>query len=175
MPVNTKLYKSTVPLKNDTTTVYNPEKVQAVLLNTPIKKDLFTENKTQYVDSVLTANKDKEWVKRLVEPQKKANSIKDPFEPQYRSTHLMADDGNGYVYPTVIMQNNKLIHYPTTLKLNEEEAIDYAKKNNLGIQLPKDKGTWFANNGYKLGTNVNNDIDPITGIPFHDPNYKLQK
>jgi hypothetical protein len=135
--------------------------------------DLFNSNKTQYVDSVLNANKDKEWVQRLTKKQTTANSIQDPYEPQYKSTHLMSDDGNGYVYPTVIKQGDKLIHYPTELKLNEEQSIEYAKKNNIGIQLPKRQGTWFANNGYKIGTNINNNIDPKTGIPFNDPDFKL--
>lgn len=136
---------------------------------------LFNTNKTQYVDSVLTANKNKEWVQRLTQPQTVANSIKDPYNPKYRSTHLMADDGNGYVYPTIIKQEGKLIHFPTAFGLNEDQAIEYAKKNGIGIQLPKKEGTWFANNGYKLGTKVNNNVDSKTGIPFHDPKFKLNK
>lgn len=157
------------------------QKQEMTILNKPVStvvkknSDLFNTNKVAYVDSVLNANKDKEWVRRLVQPQKTANSIQDPYESKYRSTHLMSDDGNGYVYPQVIKgKSGKLIHFPTALNMNDEDSqVEYAKKNNLGIQLPKEHGTWFAGNGYKIGTGVNNDIDSKTGIPQHDPNYKL--
>lgn len=107
---------------------------------------LFDINKKGYVDSVLNANKDLDWVKRLRE--KNAQSIKLP-DQQFRSSHLMSDNGEGYVFPSIIRENGKLKYLPT-----EDEAIDYAKKTNTGIQLPKEQGTWFANNGYKQGTNV---------------------
>ena len=180
MPVNTKLYQSVFPLKNDATTVYTKDKVEPLLNSKKNTTDLFDTNKVQYVDSVLNANKDKEWIQRLVQPQKTATSIQDPYESQYRSTHLMSDDGNGYVYPEIIRnEKNELEHWPTTLNLlgneNESKRIEYARKNKIGIQLPKKQGTWFANNGYKIGSGVNNDIDSITGIPFHNPNYELQK
>ena len=173
-----KLTNSVEPLKNDNTTVYRPEQVQVImrtplLPNTQQQTDLFKTNRTAYVDSVLKANIDKEWVRRLVEKQTTATSIQDPYDSGYRSTHLMAHDGKGYVYPQVIMQNGKLIHFPTVYHLDEEQAIEYAKKNKIGIQLPQDQGTWFAENGYKTGTNVNNDIDSKTGIPFHTT-YKLK-
>lgn len=173
-----KLTNSVEPLKNDNTTVYRPEQVQSImkkpLLPSQVQKtDLFKTNKIAYVDSVLQANMNKEWVKRLVEKQTTANSIQDPYSSGYRSTHLMAHDGKGYVYPQVIMQNGKLIHFPTEYDMNEDQAIEYAKKNNIGIQLPQDQGAWFAENGYKIGTNVNNDIDSKTGIPYHTT-FKLK-
>jgi hypothetical protein len=113
-------------------------------------RPLFYKDKGAYADSVLTANKDKEWVQRLI--IKDRTSIPDPYDPKLKSTHLMADNGEGYVYPTVIKDNTgNLIHYPSSLKMNEDQAIEYAKQNNLGIQLPKEEGTWFANNGYKTG------------------------
>jgi hypothetical protein len=116
-------------------------------------RPLFYKDKGAYADSVLTANKDKEWVQRLI--NKDRTSIPNPLEPNSNSTstHLMADDGNGYVYPTVIKdKDGNLIHYPTVYGIKtEDDQIEYAKKNNLGIQLPKEEGTWFANNGYKTG------------------------
>lgn len=125
--------------------------------------DLFKSNKKAYADSVLKANQHLDWVKRLYEPN--APSMQVPGE-KYRSTHLMADDGKGYVYPTIIRENGKL------RKLSEDEAYDYAKKNNAGIQLPQQQGSWFAANGYKLGTGVNNDILP-NGQPVNNPGVTM--
>lgn len=180
MPINKKLYQSVTSIKKDNTNVYTKDKIEPIMNKTNYPSDLFNTNKVQYVDSVLNANKDKEWVQRLVQPQKTATSIQDPYESEYRSTHLMADDGNGYIYPEIIMnEKNTLEHWPTTQNLlgneNESKRIEYAQKNKIGIQLPKKQGTWFANNGYKIGSGVNNDIDLATGIPFHNPDFKLQK
>lgn len=134
--------------------------------NQPPKKSLFLTNKKAYVDSVLSANKNIDWVQRLHEPS--APSIQIPGEP-YKSTHLMADDGNGYVYPTIIRLPNGQLK-----KLTEDEAYDYAKETNTGIQLPKTQGSWFAANGYKIGTGVLNNINP-NGVPFNSPSYTPPK
>lgn len=123
--------------------------------------DLFKTNKQAFADSVLRQHMDLDWVKRLYE--KNAPSIQVPGEPA-RSTHLMADDGKGYVYPTVIRENGKLKH------LTEDQAYDYAKSTKSGIQLPQEQGSWFAANGYKQGTNVLNNIGH-NGVPFNDPKY----
>jgi hypothetical protein len=129
----------------------------------PDPKPLFLTNKAAYVDSVLNANKHLDWVKRLYE--KNAPSIQMPDEPD-RSTHLMGDDGKGYVFPTIVRING-------ALKYLGERAEDYARETNTGIQLPEKEGTWFANNGYKIGTNVNNSIDRHTGIPYNVPNTQV--
>jgi hypothetical protein len=105
---------------------------------------LFDTNKTGYVDSVLNANKQLDWVKRLYE--KNPQHIQLPNQP-YPSSHLMADDGNGYVFPSIIRQNGQL-------KYLGNSAEDYARRTNTGIQFPQLQGTWFANNGYKQGTGV---------------------
>jgi len=115
--------------------------------------NLFRTNKPAYVDSVLTANKNLDWVKRLREtntPTLKTNTLKGfEGEPDSEaSTHLMSDDGKGYVFPQIVRDS--------TLRFlgGEDPAYDYAKQTNTGIQLPQEQGTWFANNGYKTGTNV---------------------
>lgn len=107
---------------------------------------LYDKNKTAYVDSVLNANKNLDWVQRLT--QKNTPSIQVSGE-KYRSTHLMRDNGQGYVYPSVVNIDGNLTHLPT-----EDEAESYARKTNTGIQLPQQQGTWFAGNGYKQGTGV---------------------
>jgi hypothetical protein len=111
--------------------------------------NLFQNNKTAYVDSVLNANKDLNWVKRLYD--KHPQTIQIPGQP-YTSTHFMGDDGNGYVFPTVVEQNGKLIYLG-------DSAENYARRTNTGIQFPAQQGSWFANNGYKKGTNVLNGYD----------------
>lgn len=125
---------------------------------------LFQSNKKAFVDSVLQSNKHLDWVQRLYE--KNAPSIQLKGQPD-RSTHFMGDDGNGYVFPTVVRQNGKLVYLG-------DKAEDYARETKTGIQFPKEQGDWFANNGYKLGTNVNNAIGP-NGVPFHNPRYQLQQ
>ena len=154
-----KLYQSVIPLKKDVTNVYTKDKIEPIMNKTNYPTDLFNTNKVQYVDSVLTAHKDKEWIQRFYDKNAmtlQTNKIKGfENEPDSEiSTHLMSDDGNGYVYPTIIKQGEKLIHFPSELNLNEEQSIEYARKNNIGIQLPKEQGTWFARNGYKQGTNI---------------------
>jgi len=104
----------------------------------------YKTDKKAYVDSVLTANKDKEWVNRLY--QKNTPNINVPGQ-KHPSTHLMSDNGNGYVFPSVVNMNGKLQYLG-------DRAEDYARETNTGIQLPKEQGTWFARNGYKQGSNV---------------------
>ncbi len=151
---------------NELSPIIDPQtrKENALSQSRKINPDnLYKTDKVNYVNYILSNNKNIDWVKRLYE--KNAPSIQIDGETE-RSTHLMGDDGNGYVFPTIIRQNGKLVH------LTEDEAYNYAKKTNTGIQLPKDQGTWFANNGYKLGSGVNNDIDK-TGTPLNNPNYRL--
>jgi hypothetical protein len=112
-------------------------------------KGLWNKDKKAYVDSVLNANKHLDWVQRLYESNPKAVVL--PGE-KYPSTHLMGDNGEGYVFPTIVNINGQLIDLG-------DRAEDYARETNTGIQLPKDQGTWFARStndksGYKMGTGV---------------------
>ena len=121
-------------------------------------------NNRELANNILASHKNIDWVQRLY--QKNAPSIQVQGEPG-RSTHMMADDGNGYVFPTIVKMDDGKLHH-----LSEDEAYDYAKKTNTGIQLSKKDGDWFANNGYKLATGVNNSIDN-NGVPYNNPSYKL--
>lgn len=116
---------------------------------------LFSNNRKKFVDSTLKANAGLDWVQRLFEKNTPTLQIPGQSAP---STHFMADDGNGYVYPTVVRESGNL-------KYLGDKAQEYARNTSTGIQFPKEQGTWFANNGYKLGTGVLNglgDGGPIT-------------
>lgn len=110
----------------------------------PQENNLWQTNKPAYVDSVLNANKHLDWVSRLHD--KNPESIQVEGE-KFPSTHLMSDNGEGYIFPRIQKVNGKL-------KDLGNKAEDYARETNTGIQLPKEQGTWFANNGYKTGSNV---------------------
>jgi hypothetical protein len=96
----------------------------------------------KYVDSVLNANKNLNFVQRIRNPAEKL----DLGSGEY-ATHRMAyDPESKRAYPTVVKQGNKLV------KLNnEDEAWDYADKTGEFIQFntPQDAER-FANNGYKI-------------------------
>lgn len=117
-------------------------------MNNPPKRQkkvsLFRTDKPAYSDSVLTANRNLDWVQRLYD--RDTPTIQIPGQP-YRSTHFMADDDKGYVYPTVVRKDG-------ILKYLGDSAEDYARSTNTGIQLPKEQGDWFARGGYKQGKGV---------------------
>jgi hypothetical protein len=114
-----------------------------------VEPGLFEEDKTAFVDSVFNTNSHLEWVQRLYDQN--APSIPTPKDVAEKdgqtSTHLMSDDGNGYVFPRLVMKDGKLMDLG-------DDAEDYARATNTGIQLPKEQGSWFAANGYKQGTDV---------------------
>lgn len=97
-----------------------------------------------YVDSVLNANKNLNWVKRLYDVNRKSIMLPGQEDP---STHFM-ESGDGRVYPTVVeMPNGKLKHLG-------DKAYDYADSTNTFIQFPNDdQASWFGKN-YKQGTGV---------------------
>jgi hypothetical protein len=97
-----------------------------------------------YVDSVLNANKNLNWVKRLYDVNRKSIMLPGQKDP---STHFM-ESGDGRVYPTVVeMPDGKLKHLG-------DKAFDYADSTNTFIEFPTDSiATWFGKN-YKKGTGV---------------------
>jgi hypothetical protein len=118
------------------------------------KHPLFQSDKKAWIDSVLNANKDKEWVNRLYDSNQP--HIQVPGE-KYPSTHLMSNDvnekGQWYSYPQIQMINGKL----TDLG---KKAFDYSLDNNTAIPLDSVGADYFSNNGYKTSTGV------ITGKPI---------
>jgi len=104
---------------------------------------LFQTNKIGYVDSVLNANKNLEWVQRLY--QKNPQRIQIPGQP-YPSTHFM-QSADGRVYPTVVNIGGQL-------QYKGNRAYDYADSTHTYIQFPNDaQAQWFGEN-YKMGTGV---------------------
>ena len=109
---------------------------------------LFETNKIAFVDSVLDANKNIEWVKRLYGPQK--NNALYNIIPGQISTHLMGHNGKGLVFPHIVKDNGKLKYLET-----DDSAEEYAKQNNTGIQFKTpEQAAWFSADGYKMGTGV---------------------
>lgn len=113
---------------------------------------LFQTNQKAYSDSVLLANKDKDWVRRLYEKNTPKIYINGDNVP---STHYMGDNGKGYVFPTIVRENGILKNLNDSTSFTPEQ---YARKTNTGIQLPVKQGSWFAANGYKKGTGVLNEF-----------------
>ena len=126
---------------------------------------LWDTDRTAFVDSTLQANTDKEWVRRLYNPN--AGSIQIPGVPG-RSTHYMSN-ADTRVYPSVQNINGKLTYLPG------DQGWDYADetKSYINFNYPQ-QADWFASNGYKTGTNVLNNINQ-KGVPVSNPNYKLPK
>lgn len=119
------------------------------------KTNLFRTDKTAYADSVHDARReDLRWVDRFFD--KNGLSIPTPkdvpgYKPGYTSTHLMSDNGQGYVFPRIVQQGDSLVDLGVG-------AEDYARKHKIGIQFPKEQGTWYARDGYKKGTGVLKDF-----------------
>lgn len=110
----------------------------------PQRPPLWQTNKSLYADSVLQANRHLDWVQRLYE--KNTPTLQVPGQ-EYLSTHFMADDDKGYVFPTIVREKGNL-------KYLAQDAEDYARRTKTGIQLPKEQGDWFGRGGYKTAPGV---------------------
>lgn len=111
---------------------------------------LWNNNKQAYVDSVLGANKQLEWVQRLYDTSPETINI--PGE-KYPTTHYMESgeaDGKYYAYPAVQkLEKQKNIEYLG------KGAFDYSLRHKTAIPFQSnEQAEWFANNGYKKGTGV---------------------
>jgi len=112
--------------------------------------NLWNTNKTAWVDSIHNARKgDLNFVQRMFD--QRAGSIQIPGQPG-TSTHYM-ESGDGKAYPTVVQMPNGKLQY---LNQNDKDAAwKYANKTGQFIKFPNDEqAEWYANNGYKKGTNV---------------------
>lgn len=106
-------------------------------------------NDVQYVDEILRRNQNLDFVKRLFEKNTPSIQLKGQNSP---STHMMESSDN-FTYPTIIRNaDGKLVY------LNEKDkdaAYNYAMKTKEYIKHNSpEEANWFAQNGYKLGTNV---------------------
>lgn len=97
------------------------------------------------IDSILNANKDKEWVRRLYDKNPESIQIKGL---KGRSTHYI-ESADNRVYPTVDRspKTNKLIYMGDT-------AYQFHDRKKSYIALKDEKeAAWFGEN-YKKGTGV---------------------
>jgi hypothetical protein len=116
---------------------------------------------SKFVDSVLDQNKDKNFVKRYLNPSE--YPVINNGDGSY-STHRMASSDN-IVYPTIVQQPDGSLK-----KLNSDgpnnEAYKYAIKHHEYIEFKNEKDAdWFANNGYKLGSQLTGDSNKKQAIP----------
>lgn len=97
------------------------------------------------VDSVLKANRGKDFVERMFE--KNTKSIPDPDEKGYTMTHKM-EVSDGKAYPRVVNQGGKLSY------LSRDSAYNYAMKNKEYIQFKNDDEAVKFTQNYKGGKKV---------------------
>lgn len=109
----------------------------------------------QWVDSVLNANADKNFVQRYQHPydfpvidnKTGQNASYDPARWNYSSL-LMADEGNRS-YPTIVQGPAGQLKNLG----NNDTAYDFADTNNEFINFKNSQDArWFSSNAYKLGT-----------------------
>ena len=104
----------------------------------------------EYVDSVLNANNNLDWVKRLYEPNTPSMKIKGQ---KGRSTHFM-ESADNRVYPTIVKMPDGRLKYLGS------DAYDYADRTNTFIPFPNEgDARWFAQN-YKKGSGVLERFQP---------------
>jgi len=102
------------------------------------------DNELERVVQVLLANEKKNFVQRILRPDKyPAISLGD----KKVGTHLMAwgeADGKYYVYPTIVYRDGKLE------RLNSRDAWKYAEETGERIEFSSPEGaSWFSQK-YKL-------------------------
>lgn len=113
---------------------------------------LFYTDKRAFVDSTLNANKNLDFVKRLLEVNTKSIPTPSniPGSKGNVSTHLMGWNGKTKIAPHIVNVNNKLKYLQS-----EDERDEYAEKTGEFIEFKNpEQAKWFAANGYKKGTNV---------------------
>ncbi len=98
-----------------------------------------------WVDSVLSANMNKDFVKRMFE--KNPRSIPDPEDPSRSMTHFM-EVSDGIANPRVVNLNGKMTF------LSSDDAYDYARKSGEFIKFKNDRDAVKFTERYKKGKGV---------------------
>jgi len=106
------------------------------------------------IDSVLNANRDKDFVKRLFE--KDTPSIKKGGQTM---THFM-ESSDGIVYPRVVRTPKGEMKF-----LSSDKAYKYAQKTGEFIQFPNDEQAQYFGKNYKQGVNVLKDYEMGGSMP----------
>lgn len=127
-----------------------------------LNKSSYTPNE---VDSILYANKNKNFVNRYINPSI-FPIIQNP-DGGY-SSELMESSDN-FAYPTIIQdpKTGTLTNF-NNIPYRQKAAYDYAMKNNEAIRFPNEQlAEWFANNGYKSGIKTYTKHKQGGGLPKH--------
>jgi hypothetical protein len=97
------------------------------------------------INEILDKNKDKSFVKRILEPNNYPSVDVGYGKP---STHLMAygeGDGKYFVYPTLLYGEGKLTH------LEDEPAYQHARKTGNYIEFDNEEdAAWFSKSYKKV-------------------------
>ncbi len=118
--------------------------------------DISDLHDSKFVDSVLDKNKDKNFVKRYLNPSVSPVIKNDDGSV---STHRMASSDN-IAYPTIVQQPDGSLKQLNSDGPNNE-AYKYAIKNKEFIEFKNEKDAdWFATNGYKLGNQNDSGSNP---------------
>jgi hypothetical protein len=109
-------------------------------------------------DPILDENKDKNFVKRILDPNQKSLDAGNGQRMTHKMSAEVDEKGVWSVFPTVVEIQGQLKELPL------REAQDYAMKSGEFISFGKDKAKAlaFAENGYKRGT----PMDETGGIDY---------
>lgn len=99
----------------------------------------------KWVDSTLSKNMNKDFIKRMFE--KNPKSISDPENHKRTMTHFM-EVSDGMAYPRVVNIGGKL------QLLNSDDAYNYALKSGEFIKFKNDDEAVKFTENYKKGTGV---------------------
>jgi len=124
----------------------------------------------QATKKLLLQNKDKEFVKRIFDPNTMAPVNLGGGET---GTHLMgwsSDDEGHVIYPTIVNVNGKLT------QLSDDDAYNYAKKTGEFIRTPDAKlAEYIAGNGYKESAGWNKETFESGGKLTSEEEEKKKK
>jgi len=104
------------------------------------------QNASQKIKEILNANKDKDFIKRILNPKlNKGREVQIAGEPEKLSHYMMQVDN--LVIPQVVDKGEKVKGKSMLSFLTEQDAYDYALRTGEYIQLPSEQDAlWFSKN-----------------------------
>ena len=103
-------------------------------------------NALQEINAILHDNKDKDFIKRILNPElNKGREVQIAGEPEKLSHYMMQADN--LVMPQVVDRGEKVKGKSMLSLLTPEDAYDYALRTGEYIQLPSEQDAlWFSKN-----------------------------